>query len=73
MKNESKTVIEWLNEAKEQGHEWADAAIENSSVEPDARRTSLSAAIHCAFIWDGTKEGTAYWRDIFYSLNEQGL
>ena len=65
-----KTVLEWLNEAKEQGYEWADAAIRNYN--PDfttiKERENLTRAVGNAFSWQDSPEGHAYWEGVSASL-----
>jgi hypothetical protein len=62
-----KTVMQWLQEAKEQGHPWADAAIANC-VAPDAEKESMHRALLAAFIWDDSIQGNEYWRRIYREL-----
>jgi len=74
MSNE-KTVIEWLNEAKKEGHDWADSAIENcKNSRPyggDGHVNSLSDAIRGGFVWpDGQ---VLYWEVISNELEAKGL
>ena len=65
-----KTILEWLNEAKQQGYEWADAAIRNYN--PDFFRKenvlSLSDALLHAFNWEETPEKDTYWDHVFDSI-----
>lgn len=65
-----KTILEWLNEAKQQGYEWADAAIRNYN--PDFFRKgnvlSLSDALLHAFNWDVAPEKDGYWESVFDSI-----
>ena len=65
-----KTILEWLNEAKEQGYEWADAAIRNYN--PDfttvKERKSLRDALAGAFAWDKSPEEHNYWEGVSASL-----
>ena len=58
-----KTVLEWLNEAKEQGYEWADAAIRNYDPEFTTvkERASLRGALTRAFSWINSPEGEDFW------------
>lgn len=62
-----KTVMEWLQEAKEQGHPWADAAIANCYT-ADAQKESMDRALLAAFIWDDAPEGSEYWSRIYGEL-----
>lgn len=65
-----RTILEWLNEAKQQGYEWADAAIRNYN--PDFFRKenvlSLSDALLHAFNWKSTPEKDTYWESVFDSI-----
>ena len=65
-----RTILEWLNEAKQQGYEWADAAIRNYN--PDFFRKenvlSLSDALLHAFNWEATPEKDTYWDHVFDSI-----
>jgi len=66
MKNKEKTVSEWLQYAKEQGYEWADAAIENCenhNLKPVI--PGLKYAIIIAFDWASSPESWKYWSDIY--------
>ena len=65
-----KTILEWLNEAKEQGYEWADAAISNYDPKfmPIRKTNSLIASLETAFVWGGSPEGYDYWRNVRESL-----
>ena len=54
MSDTTKTVIEWLQEAKEQGYEWAEFAIErhkkeNSPIAQLQKFEKLSSALWSAF------------------------
>ena len=70
MKNTTKTILEWLQQAKADGYEWADAAIENcKNGKKDAQ--TLRAAIMYAFTWDETPQGAEYWHKIYKSLKEK--
>lgn len=77
MNNNEKTVIEWLNEAKEQGYEWADAAIEccanYTPYKGDKKVEKLSRALSTSFLWHHTPESPQFWIDIFDDLQEKGL
>ena len=60
-----KTTLEWLKEAKKNGHRWADAALSNydyvhASAQPDP--DTLSQAINFAFDWFKAPEGYNYWQ-----------
>lgn len=76
MKNE-KTVIEWLNEAKEQGYEWADAAIENcktySHFKGNSPAESLSKSLSQSCVWVDTPEKHSFWQAIHDDLQIKGL
>lgn len=60
-------------EAKEQGCEWADDAIENAENEIfggvlHVLEVSLSEALLGAFSWSQSPQGLAYWRVIHNRL-----
>lgn len=66
-----KTALEWLQEAKKNGHPWADAALKNydhahASAQPDP--DTLSQAINFAFDWHKPPEGYNYWQDVCRSM-----
>lgn len=65
-----KTILEWLNEAKHQGHEWADAAIRNHDPNFFKKKNvlSLSDALLHAFNWDVAPEKDGYWESVFDSI-----
>lgn len=73
---ERKSIREWLMEAKEQGCEWADEALENAQ-NADIRcrlgviELSLSDALTGAFSWSESPQGLAYWYDIHDKLIAQ--
>lgn len=77
MKKGYKKSINWLNEAKKQGYEWADAAIDNCKNDDaytgDCYNPCLSMALTGAFLWENTKQGTAYWKCIVDELTSKGL
>jgi hypothetical protein len=74
MKNEEffpigMTMTEHFEKAKADGHEWADKAIEYRKFElygkaDKGRALKLSSAISFGFIWEKTKEGKEYWKEI---------
>ena len=85
MDKTEKTVIEWLNEAKEQGYEWAQTAIDlvNNGVETSANLSkdnlsplelvqSLSTAVN-SFYWKVTPQGHDFWDKIYNELLENFL
>lgn len=67
-----KTILEWLNEAKKKGYDWADAAIENN-INPEVYASSLSEALESAFVWADSPEERQYWFEIDRDLREEGL
>ena len=67
-----KTVLEWFNEAKKQGYEWADAAIENNE-NSECYANSLSESLEAAFVWADSPEERQYWFEIVQDLIEEGL
>ena len=68
-----KTVKQWFLQAKQEGYQWADAAIQNSqNFRPsEVYRGTLSHALHTGFAWDESPEGHRFWRDIYEALKEQ--
>lgn len=68
-----KTVEQWLLEAKEQGCEWADEALENADIgcRLGVIELSLSEALTGAFSWSESPQGLAYWYDIHDKLIAQ--
>ena len=68
-----KTILEWLNEAKEQGYEWAEAAIRNYNCQwtgssPKNKVNSLVRALEVAFSWSDSPEKEVVWRGVYDSL-----
>ena len=65
-----RTILEWLYEAKEQGYEWADAAIRNYDPNFFKKKNvlSLSDALLHAFNWDAVPEKNGYWESVFDSI-----
>lgn len=65
-KPQLKPIREWLDEIPDEIVR--QQAIENweqySHRDKYSKVQSLSAAIKCAFVWVGTKQGGYYWRDI---------
>ena len=68
-----KTIKQWFEEAKEQGYEWADAALQYA--ENHAKKfpeelvaDSLQDAVAEGFIWDKTDEKQDYWFEVFKTL-----
>ena len=65
-------------EAKHQGYEWVDEAIENAeNVNADGdgledKCKSLSMALLSAFGWWKSPQGSSYWRDIYNDIIKQG-
>lgn len=61
-----KTILEWLEEAKQQGYDWADAAIRN--YDPNfvtiKEMNSLIEALGNAFSWGSSPEKYEYWEKI---------
>lgn len=74
---ERKSRREWIMEAKEQGCEWADEAIENAeNADADgdgleAKHKSLSMTLLSAFNWRKSPQGSSYWRNIYNDLISQ--
>ena len=65
-----KTILEWLNEAKEQGYERADAAIRNYDPKFTTRkeRESIKEALYGAFYWERSPEKKEFWHGVSESL-----
>lgn len=70
-----KTILEWLNEAKEQGYDWAEAAIKNcihewSDTNPPytVEKESLIHALSSAFNWGKSPQKYAYWKVVYEKL-----
>lgn len=64
-----KTILEWLQLAKELGYDWADAAIANcDKYKRESTRMNMSNALTNAFDWTLSKEGFVFWDNIFDSL-----
>ena len=66
---ERKSIREWLMEAKEQGYEWADKALENAEDADigcglEDLEISLSEALAGSFSWSLSPQGLTYWCDI---------
>lgn len=69
------TVLQWLEQAKADGHEWADAAIQNTlNDDPftgNSECNSLSSALVKGFFWGLTKQGAKYWSEIRSKISNQ--
>ena len=68
-----KTIKQWFEEAKEQGYEWAEAALkytENHAKEfpEELVADSLQDAVSDGFIWDKTDEKQDYWFEVYKTL-----
>ena len=66
------TYREIFEQAREAGHKWADAALENcyqfGKAEKECRPTSLPSVLKSAFVWDDTNQGYDFWLDIWRFL-----
>ena len=68
------TIMEHFEQAKKDGHEWADKAIKNRKIVLGRNRKDgddapdLPMALISAFDWDDTKEGVGYWKNIYESI-----
>ena len=62
-----KTISEWLEEAKQQGYAWADAAIRNYNPNYSIIKETktLSAALIKAFSWRNSPEDYPYWNRVY--------
>ena len=65
-----KPILEWFEEAKQQGYDWADAAIRNYNPNYAIIKETktLSAALTRAFSWRKSPEGSEFWVRIDESL-----
>jgi len=74
MKNTTKKILEWLEQAKADGYEWADEAIENAMHHGlgHVDEISLSEALAGAFEWESSKQGHEYWEKIYVNLVNSG-
>lgn len=63
------TVEYWPNKAKEEGLEWADAALENAKEQEvlDCYATSSRRALNF-ILWSSTPQGYKFWREIHTNL-----
>ena len=73
-----KTIKQWFEQAKEQGYEWADSALqyaedyynpEDYDNPEDVMADSLLDAVAYGFFWYDTEEGEDYWFDIWKTLD----
>lgn len=64
-----KTVLEWFEQAKKEGHPWVDAAIRNSN-NLKGKNPDLATALAAAFVWKSSPEKDEYWRDIYLELTK---
>jgi len=74
MKKESKTALEWFEEAKQKGHEWAQLAINNISKDSPREYPSISKALALSFAWDQTPEGVEFWfklHDVVWTTEQE--
>ncbi len=69
---QAKTILAWFEEAREAGHEWADAAIENAwaanSAKFSGKKQNLAHVLESAFVWDETTQGFKFWDAVHNSL-----
>ena len=66
---EKKTILQWFEQAKAEGLEWADAAIKNTKKNKGERPSeSMREAVLSAFIWEITPEGHEFWSEIESNL-----
>lgn len=71
---EGKAILEWFIQAKADGYEWADAAIENAINHGigHIEETSISEALAGAFDWEYTQQGHEYWSNIYENILQSG-
>ena len=65
-----KTVLEWFEQAKKEGHPWVDAAIRNSD-NLKGENPDLATALAAAFVWKNSPENDEYWRKIYHKLKNE--
>ena len=70
---QTKPILEWFEEARAAGHEWADAAIENAHQAgcANARAKNAAIALSNAFVWRRTVQGHDFWEKIYESLGSK--
>lgn len=71
-----KTMLEWFEEAKANGAEWADKAIKNTrEMSGEIRLLSkfycLSSALSGAFIWADSPQKLEYWATICDKIEQE--
>jgi TPR repeat protein len=74
MEQESKTALEWFEEANQKGHEWAQLAINNISMDSLKKYPSISKALALSFAWDKTPEGLEFWgklHDVVWTVERE--
>ena len=66
------TVTEYFQKAKEDGYDWAQAALDNfnsmTSFEDDVDVETLHEAIDCGFVWSDTPQGYAHWDKVWQEV-----
>jgi hypothetical protein len=72
------SITEHFEQAKKDGHEWADKAIQyrkchlyNQDDEPNMGVEKLSTAIGTGFVWGKTKEGREFWKKIYEEVESR--
>lgn len=70
MNQQPKTILDWFEEARDAGHEWADAAIENAWQAGTAEcvDVSLPEALIGAFNFKETTQGFTFWAAVVHNL-----
>ena len=66
---EEKTILQWFEQAKAEGLEWADAAIKNIEY-PSWNVNSMYKALEMGFVWSDTPQGFSYWCEIAESFKK---
>jgi hypothetical protein len=68
--NQLKTNLDWFEEARAAGHEWADAAVFNCREQGllEELEGSLREALFGAFFWDETTQGHRFWSNVHDTL-----
>jgi len=63
------TYREIFEAAREAGHDWADAALENcyqfGTAETESLTDNLAQAIDDAFFWSKTAQGFYFWEKVW--------
>lgn len=71
-----KTILEWFEEAKANGADWADAAIDNARGMTGEWVLNVSAFSHSdalerAFVWASSPQKRKYWQSICEKIEQE--